>query len=58
MLIDVSQAIAVTIPSSTTDTLPGVYYVSIAFGVVSFFCACCLGDISKYMDDHVAVVIH
>jgi len=35
-----------------------VYYVSIAFGVVSFICACFVGDISQYMDDHVAVVMH
>ncbi|KAI0470560.1 fungal trichothecene efflux pump [Xylariaceae sp. FL0804] len=32
-----------------------VYYVSIAFGAVSVVAACFLGDISKYMDDHVAV---
>lgn len=35
-----------------------VYYVSIAFGSVSIIAACFLGDISKYMDDHVAVVMH
>lgn len=35
-----------------------VYYVSIAFGAVSIIAACFLGDISKYMDDHVAVVMH
>ncbi|KAK7187524.1 trichothecene efflux pump [Paraphaeosphaeria sporulosa] len=35
-----------------------VYYVSIAFGAVSIVAACFLGDISKYMDDHVAVVMH
>ena len=35
-----------------------VYYVSIAFGSVSIVAACFLGDISKYMDDHVAVVMH
>jgi hypothetical protein len=35
-----------------------VYYVSIAFGGVSILAACFLGDISKYMDDHVAVVMH
>ena len=35
-----------------------VYYVSIAFGAVSILAACFLGDISKYMDDHVAVVMH
>lgn len=34
-----------------------VYLVSIAFGSVSILCACFLGDISKYMDDHVAVVM-
>ncbi|KAJ9623525.1 hypothetical protein H2203_005787 [Taxawa tesnikishii (nom. ined.)] len=35
-----------------------VYYVSIAFGAISILAACFLGDITKYMDDHVAVVIH
>ncbi|TKA61545.1 hypothetical protein B0A55_12640 [Friedmanniomyces simplex] len=35
-----------------------VYYVSIAFGAVSIVAACFLGDINKYMDDHVAVVMH
>ena len=34
-----------------------VYLVSIAFGGVSCIAACFLGDISKYMDDHVAVVM-
>lgn len=34
-----------------------VYYVSIAFGAISIIAACFLGDISKYMDDHVAVVM-
>ena len=34
-----------------------VYLVSIAFGAVSIIAACFLGDISKYMDDHVAVVM-
>lgn len=37
---------------------PYVYYTSIAFGVVSIVAALFLGDIEKYMDDHVAVVIH
>lgn len=34
-----------------------VYYASIAFGSVSIIAALFLGDISKYMDDHVAVVM-
>lgn len=34
-----------------------VYYASIAFGGVSIIAACFLGDISQYMDDHVAVVM-
>lgn len=34
-----------------------VYLVSIAFGVISTICALFLGDISAYMDDHVAVVL-
>lgn len=33
-----------------------VYYISVVFGGISFICACFLGDIRKYMDDHVAVV--
>lgn len=35
-----------------------VYYTSTAFGAISIIAACFLGDIGKYMDDHVAVVIH
>lgn len=34
-----------------------VYLVSIAFGGISCIAACFLGDIQKYMDDHVAVVM-
>lgn len=34
-----------------------VYYVSIAFGAVSVLASLFLGDIGKYMDDHVAVVM-
>jgi hypothetical protein len=35
-----------------------VYLASIAFGCVSILAACFLGNIDKYMDDHVAVVMH
>ena len=34
-----------------------VYLASIAAGCVSIIAACCLGNIDKYMDEHVAVVI-
>lgn len=34
-----------------------VYLASIAAGCVSIIAACFLGDINKYMDDHVAVVM-
>ena len=34
-----------------------VYYVSIAFGVISILASCFLGSISKYMTNHVAVVM-
>jgi hypothetical protein len=30
----------------------------IAFGVISIVASAFLGDISEYMDDHVAVVMH
>ncbi|KAF2214938.1 hypothetical protein CERZMDRAFT_110478 [Cercospora zeae-maydis SCOH1-5] len=39
------------------DSYVYVYLVSIAFGSVSIVAACFLGDISKYMDDHIAVVM-
>ncbi|KAI1325082.1 putative major facilitator superfamily transporter [Xylariaceae sp. FL0255] len=32
-----------------------VYYTSIAFGSISIIAALCLGDINRFMDDHVAV---
>ena len=35
-----------------------VYFVSIAFGCTSIIASCFLGDINKFMDDHVAVVMH
>ena len=35
-----------------------VYLTSIAFGGVSIIAACFLGDITSFMDDHVAVVMH
>jgi len=34
-----------------------VYLVSIGFGSISIIASCFLGDIQKYMDDHVAVVM-
>jgi hypothetical protein len=40
------------------QSYPWVYYASIPFGVASIIASLFLGDISKYMDDHVAVVIH
>jgi hypothetical protein len=33
------------------------YYITIAFGVPACIAAAFMGDISKYMDDHVAVVL-
>ncbi|OBT41957.1 hypothetical protein VE00_07510 [Pseudogymnoascus sp. WSF 3629] len=41
-----------------SEAYPYVYYASIAFGCVAIIASCMLGDINKYMDDHVAVVIH
>lgn len=34
-----------------------VYYASIAFGSISIVAALFLGDINKYMNDHVAVIM-
>ncbi|PWY90507.1 MFS general substrate transporter [Aspergillus sclerotioniger CBS 115572] len=41
-----------------TESYKWVYYASIGFGGVSIIAACFLGNIRKYMDDHVAVVMH
>ncbi|KAE9379954.1 MFS multidrug transporter-like protein [Stipitochalara longipes BDJ] len=41
-----------------SEAYPYVYYTSIAFGAVAILASCFLGDVGKYMDDHVAVVIH
>jgi len=41
-----------------SESFKYVYYTSVAFGAVSILAACFLGDISPYMDDHVAVVMH
>ncbi|RAK74778.1 putative MFS drug efflux pump [Aspergillus fijiensis CBS 313.89] len=35
-----------------------VYYASIGFGGVAILAACFLGDVRRYMNDHVAVVMH
>lgn len=40
-----------------SESYKWVYYVSIAFGVVSILASCFLGNITKYMTDHVAVVM-
>ncbi|KAL4805825.1 fungal trichothecene efflux pump [Aspergillus unguis] len=41
-----------------SESYKWVYYASVGFGGVSIIAACFLGDIKKYMDDHVAVVMH
>jgi hypothetical protein len=43
---------------SYAEAYPWVYYCSIAFGSVSIIASAFLGDIKKYMDNHVAVVMH
>lgn len=34
-----------------------IYYITIPFGVTACIAATCMGDVSKYMDNHVAVII-
>ena len=41
-----------------SEAYPFVYYASIAFGAVAITASCFLGDVGRYMDDPVAVVIH
>lgn len=42
---------------SYADAYPYVYYASISFGVISCIASLFLGDIRKYMNEHVAVVM-
>lgn len=56
--VTIWNALVVAGQESYAYAYPYVYYASIAFGSVAIIASCFLGDISKYMDDHVAVVIH
>ena len=56
--VTIWNAIVLAGQESFAYAYPYVYYASIAFGSVAIIASCFLGDISKYMDDHVAVVIH
>jgi hypothetical protein len=40
-----------------SDAMKLVYYITIPFGVVACLVAACMGDVSQYMDEHVAVVL-
>ena len=37
------------------DGFRRVWYITIAFGVFACIAACCMGNVSKYLDNHVAV---
>jgi hypothetical protein len=56
--VTIWNAIVRTGQESFAEAYPWVYYCSIAFGVVSIIASAFLGDIKRYMDDHVAVVMH
>lgn len=51
------HAIVLAGQTAYADAYKWVYYTSIAFGGVSIIAACFLGDLSPWMDDHVAVVM-
>jgi Fungal trichothecene efflux pump (TRI12) len=38
-------------------TFKSIYQIPIAFGVAACIASICMGDVSKYMDNHVAVVL-
>lgn len=56
--VTIWNAIVLAGQEAYASSYPFVYYSSIAFGAVAIIASCFLGDISKYMDDHIAVVIH
>ncbi|KAF2116542.1 fungal trichothecene efflux pump [Lophiotrema nucula] len=51
------QAVVTAGQIAYAEAYKWVYYASIAFGGVSIIAAVLLGDISQYMDDHIAVVM-
>ncbi|KAF2741182.1 putative MFS drug efflux pump [Polyplosphaeria fusca] len=51
------EAVVIAGQTAYAEAYKWVYYASIAFGGVSIIAAVFLGDISKYMDDHIAVVM-
>lgn len=51
------QAVILAGQTAYAEAYKWVYYASIAFGVVSILASCFLGNISKYMTNHVAVVM-
>lgn len=53
----VYQAVVAAGQLAYSESYKYVYLGSIAAGCVSIIAACFLGDISKYMDEHVAVVM-
>jgi hypothetical protein len=52
---DIYDALVLAGQQAYIKSYPWVYYVSIAFGSVSIICSLFLGNIQKYMDDHIAV---
>jgi Fungal trichothecene efflux pump (TRI12) len=40
-----------------SESFKSVWYITIAFGVAACVASTCLGDVSQYMDNHVAVVM-
>ncbi|KUJ23270.1 MFS multidrug transporter-like protein [Mollisia scopiformis] len=56
--VTIWNALVIAGQESYAYAYPYVYYTSIAFGAVAIIASVFLGDISKYMDDHVAVVMH
>lgn len=52
------QAIVAAGQVAFAESYQYVYLTSIAFGSIAILASCFLGNIRKYMDDHVAVVMH
>lgn len=55
--VTIWNAIVLAGQESYAAAYPYVYYTSIAFGSLSIIASAFVGDITKYMDDHIAVVM-
>jgi hypothetical protein len=52
------EALRIATVETFGRSFPQLYYIGLGFGIVGCIASILVGDMSKYMDEHVAVMIH